>query len=69
MVERDLFTHPEHFGAAAGQDRGTYRRVRFHRGELFGRELSGLQQDGVGDADLADVMKWGRQLEDLDVLG
>jgi hypothetical protein len=41
----------------AGEDRVPDRRVRLDRDALLGREQTFLQEDLVGDADLADVVE------------
>ena len=55
--ERDLLGHHQQLVGAAREDPRADRRVQLHRRELLGRVLAGLQQQVVGDADLADVVQ------------
>ncbi len=63
VVERHLGRELDERGGAAGQDLGADRGVGLHHLELGGRERAGLQQDGVGDSDLADVVQTAGQAE------
>ena len=45
------------------------RRVGLHDLELFRRQLARLEQDAVGDADLADVVQRRRLVQQLDARG
>ena len=60
MVEGDFFSEPENREAAPREDARPNRRVRPDQGELIRRELSELQQDRVGNADLPHIVQGGR---------
>jgi hypothetical protein len=53
----DLLGHPQQWHAAAGQDLRAHDRMRLDDVELARRERRRLQEDRVGDADLADVVE------------
>jgi len=63
--QRDLLGEPQERGAAAGEDLGADRRVRLDRLELVRGQPAGLEQDGVGDPDLADVVQRRGALDQL----
>ena len=52
----DLARHAHQVGLVAIQQSGTDGGVGFHDGPFVGLELARLEQDGVGDTDLADVV-------------
>src|ERR1039458_1983734 len=55
--QRDALGHDKQRATAAGQDLGADRRVRLHLLELPVTELARLEQDRVGNSDLADVVQ------------
>jgi len=57
--EGDLLGDAQELGLPAGQDVGAGGRVALDGVELGGCQRTGLEQDGVGDADLADVVQRG----------
>ncbi len=57
VAARDLLGHLDQLGLRAGENARADRRVRLHLLPLGGIELPRLQQDLVGDADLADVVQ------------
>ncbi len=63
VAERNLFCHPQQAEAASREDPRADRRVRLDERELCFGELPELQQDRVGDSDLADVVQ-GRRTTD-----
>jgi len=54
-----LGSHFQYRNVTFSEDAATDRGVRLHELELLGRELAGLEQNLVGDADLANVMERG----------
>ena len=60
MGERDLLGHHQELVGTAREDASADRRVQLHGREFVGGVLAGLQQQVVGDADLADVVQPGR---------
>ena len=64
MVQDDVGARPEEVELA--QDPRPDLRVEPHRRPLLARERAGLEQDAVGDADLAEVMDSGGLLDELD---
>jgi len=59
----DLLGQAKQLGLPAGQDVGTGGSMALHRVELRRCQRTGLEQDGVGDADLADVVQRSRLAE------
>ncbi|MPN13026.1 hypothetical protein SDC9_160346 [bioreactor metagenome] len=55
----------EQFVVVLADDLGTHHRVLVHDLPFFGVELAGFEQDGVGDADLADVVHRRRVEDDV----
>jgi hypothetical protein len=55
--QRDALSHDKQRATAAGKDLGSDRRVRLHLLELPVAELARLEQDRVGNSDLADVVQ------------
>ncbi len=67
MAEGNFLRHAQHAEAAPREDAGADRCVRLDLLELLDRELPQLQEDGVGDADLADVVQRGRAPDEQDL--
>ncbi len=67
MTEGNLVGHLQHRRRRAFQHAGAQGRVRFHDLEFFVREPAGLLQDGVGNADLADVVHGGGHADVADL--
>ena len=65
--ERDLRREPQHLRLAALQDLPADLHVAAHLLGLLGVERTRLGQDRVRDPELADVVKRGRQLDQLDL--
>ena len=61
----DLLGHAHDVRARARQQLGADRRVAAHELAVLGRERAGLQQDGVGHADLAHVVQQARVAQRL----
>jgi len=61
--EGDLLGETQELGLPAGQDVCAGSRVTLDGVELGGCQRTGLEQHGVGDADLADVVQRGRFAE------
>ena len=69
VAERNLLGQLHERGARAGQDARADRGVGLHRRPLGRVELARLQQDVVGDADLADVVQRAGVAQQLGLLG
>ena len=69
MAARDLLGTLEDREIAAAQDLGAHARVRLHQVELFVGQVRVLQQDLVGDPDLADVVQRCGAAKDFDLGG
>lgn len=55
----------QQLGLSTGEDRRPYRGMLLHHLELRRREGAGLEQDGIGHADLPDVVERGRLPDQL----
>src|ERR1700730_9799674 len=68
MIERDALGHLENRELASGENDSADVGMSLDLNILLGREFACLEQDSIRDADLAHIVQWCGQSDQLHVL-
>src|SRR5260370_38261393 len=68
MIERDALGHLENRELASGENDSADVGMSLDLDVLLGREFAWLEQDSIRDADLAHIVQWSGQADQLHVL-